>query len=84
MGCRSSADTPGTLCRGLLIKEFSTRIDTPVQAVVGNPIGRDILDPMATDARQMMDFLRKATYELSPQPLKSYDYGYEFEERHRA
>ena len=32
----------------------------------------------------MMDFLRKATYELSPTPLKSYDYGYEFEERHRA
>lgn len=73
-----------TLRMGLLIKEFSKRIDTPVRVVVGKPIGRDILDPMATDARQMMDFLRKATYELSPQPLKSYDYGYEFEERHRA
>ncbi|GHG95253.1 lysophospholipid acyltransferase family protein [Pseudodonghicola xiamenensis] len=73
-----------TLRMGLLIKEFRKRIDTPVRVVVGKPIGRDILDPMATDARQMMDFLRKATYELSPQPLKSYDYGYEFEERHRA
>ena len=45
---------------------------------------RDVLDPMATNTRKMMDFLRKATYELSPTPLKSYDYGFEFEEQHRA
>jgi len=73
-----------TLRMGLLIKEFRKRVDTPVRVVVGNPIGRDILDPMAGDSNAMMDFLRKATYELSPTPLKSYDYGYEFEERHRA
>ena len=73
-----------TLRMGLLIKEFRKRVDTPVRVVVGKPIGRDILDPMAKDSRKMMDFLRKATYELSPQPLKSYDYGFEFEERHRA
>ncbi|WP_164658889.1 lysophospholipid acyltransferase family protein [Tropicibacter sp. Alg240-R139] len=73
-----------TLRMGLLIKEFKKRVDTPVKVVVGEPIGRDILDPMAKDGRAMMDFLRKATYELSPKPLKSYDHGYEFEERHRA
>ncbi len=73
-----------TLRMGLLIKEFKKRVDTPVRVVVGDPIGRDVLDPLATDTRKMMDFLRKATYELSPKPLKSYDYGYEFEERHRA
>jgi putative hemolysin len=73
-----------TLRMGLLIKEFKKRVDAPVKVVVGDPIGRDILDPMAKDSRAMMDFLRKATYELSPKPLKSYDYGYEFEERHRA
>ncbi len=73
-----------TLRMGLLIKEFKKRVDTPVKVVIGEPIGRDILDPMAKDTRKMMDFLRKATYELSPTPLKSYDYGYEFEERHRA
>lgn len=73
-----------TLRMGLLIKEFRKRVDTPVRVVIGAPIGRDILDPMAKDSRKMMDFLRKATYELSPQPLKSYDYGFEFEERHRA
>ncbi|QBF32213.1 lysophospholipid acyltransferase family protein [Thalassococcus sp. S3] len=73
-----------TLRMGLLIKEFRKRVDTPVKVVVGEPIGRDVLDPMAKDAKEMMDFLRKATYELSPTPLKSYDYGFEFEERHRA
>lgn len=73
-----------TLRMGLLIKEFKKRVDTPVRVVVGDPIGRDVLDPLSKDTRKMMDFLRKATYELSPEPLKSYDYGYEFEERHRA
>ncbi|RBW56069.1 lysophospholipid acyltransferase family protein [Ruegeria sp. A3M17] len=73
-----------TLRMGLLIKEFKKRVDTPVKVVIGEPISRDELDPLATDKRKMMDFLRKATYELSPKPLKSYDYGYEFEERHRA
>lgn len=73
-----------TLRVGLLIKEFKKRVDTPVRVVVGDPIGRDVLDPLAKNSRAMMDFLRKATYELSPEPLKSYDYGYEFEERHRA
>lgn len=69
---------------GLLIREFRARVDRPVRVVIGAPIGRDILDPMAGDTRVMMDFLRKATYDLSPIPLKSLDYGYEFEERHRA
>jgi len=73
-----------TLRMGLLIKEFRKRVDTPVRVVIGEPIERDILDPMAKDTRAMMDFLRKATYELSPTPLSSYDYGYEFEEKHRA
>jgi putative hemolysin len=73
-----------TLRMGLLIKEFRKRVDTPVRVVIGDPIGRDVLDPLARDGKQMMDFLRKATYELSPEPLRSYDLGFEFEERHRA
>ncbi len=32
----------------------------------------------------MMDFLRRATYELSPESDASYDYGYEFEEKYKA
>ncbi|HCQ58602.1 MAG TPA: acyltransferase, partial [Sulfitobacter sp.] len=35
-------------------------------------------------AKAMMDFLRKATYELSPKPGQYQGLGYEFEERHRA
>lgn len=69
---------------GLLIQEFRNHIDTPVRVVIGAPISRDQLQPLAGDAKAMMDFLRKATYELSPKPLNSYSYGYEFEDRHRA
>ena len=73
-----------TLRMGLLIKEFKKRVDTPVKVVIGKPLGRDVLDPLAKDSKAMMDFLRKATYELSPTPLRSYGYGFEFEEKHRA
>jgi putative hemolysin len=72
-----------TLRMGLLIKEFRTRVDTPVDVVIGKPIGRDVLDSVR-DSKAMMDFLRKATYELSPTPLKADEIGFEFEERHRA
>lgn len=67
-----------TLRLGLLIKEFKKRVDTPVRVVIGEPIGRDVLDPLAKDSKQMMDFLRKATYELNPSPVKSFDLGHEF------
>lgn len=73
-----------TLRMGLLIKEFKKRVGTPVRVVIGEPLERDVLDPLAGDGKAMMDFLRKATYELSPTPLKSYGYGFEFEEKHRA
>lgn len=73
-----------TLRMGLLIKEFRKRVDTPVRVVIGQPIAQTELQARAKDSRAMMDFLRKATYELSPTPLKSYDYGFEFEEKHRA
>ena len=67
-----------TLRLGLLIKEFKKRVDTPVRVVIGEPIGCDVLDPLAKDSKQMMDFLRKATYELNPSPIKSFDLGHEF------
>ncbi len=67
-----------TLRMGLLIREFHARVDTPVRVVIGNPIGRDLLNPMSKDAKAMMDFLRKATYELSPDPNQSFDLGHEF------
>lgn len=73
-----------TLRMGLLIKEFKKRVDRPVRISIGAPIDRDILDPLSRDTKAMMDFLRKATYELSPTPLKSLEYGFEFEEKHRV
>lgn len=73
-----------TLRMGLLIKEFKKRVDTPVRVVVGDPIGRDQLDPLAKDSKAMMEFLRKATYGLSPTPIDPLDRGFEFEERYRA
>ncbi len=72
-----------TLRMGLLIQEFRRRVDCPVNVVIGKPIERDILTPLSKDGKAMMDFLRKATYELSPTPLNSLDYGYEFEAKHR-
>lgn len=72
-----------TLRMGLLIKEFGTRVDTPVRVSIGKPIARNTLDAFAKDSKAMMDFLRKATYDLSADPEKSFDLGYEFEERHR-
>jgi putative hemolysin len=73
-----------TLRLGLLIKEFKTRVDTPVRMVIGEPIERSALDPLAGHPKLMMEFLRKATYELNPNPMKIFDLGYEFEERHRS
>lgn len=73
-----------TLRMGLLIKEFAKRVDTPVRVAVGQPIPASQIAARASDGKAMMDFLRKATYELSPTPLGSYDYGFEFEEKHRA
>jgi hypothetical protein len=37
------------------------------------------IPPAAFDAKAMMDFLRRTTYELSPRPLPDLAYGFEFE-----
>ncbi|MCB2136299.1 MAG: lysophospholipid acyltransferase family protein [Rhodobacteraceae bacterium] len=73
-----------TLSMGLLIREFRARIDQPVRLVIGRPIPKAEIDARRGDATAMMDFLRKATYDLSPTPLASYGYGYEFEEKYRS
>jgi putative hemolysin len=73
-----------TLRLGLLINEFGKRVDAPVAVSIGTPIEPQRLLPFANDSKAMMDFLRKATYELSQDPVKSFDLGYEFEKRHRS
>jgi putative hemolysin len=72
-----------TLRLALLIKEFRARVDAPVRVAVGTPVAPDRLAPYLKDPKGMMDFLRAETYGLSPQPLSSLDYGFEFEEKHK-
>jgi len=72
-----------TLRMGMLIKEFRSRVNRPVEVVVGEPIPRATLEPLAGDARAMMAFLRETTYGLSPRPIDPRARGFEFEERHR-
>jgi putative hemolysin len=73
-----------TLRMALLIAEFRARVDEPVRIAVGRPVPRAELDALAGDPRRMMDMLRARTYALSPRPLKSVGYGFEFEEKYRA
>ncbi|MEM6325456.1 MAG: lysophospholipid acyltransferase family protein, partial [Pseudomonadota bacterium] len=73
-----------TLRMALLINEFRMRVDEPVEIAVGKPIPRAELDQHRADPKSMMDFLRAKTYALSPSPLKSIAYGFEFEEKYRA
>ncbi|QIE42142.1 lysophospholipid acyltransferase family protein [Meridianimarinicoccus aquatilis] len=72
-----------TLRMGLLIKEFKSRINKPVELVIGEPIPKDALAPYLHDAKGMMDFLRQQTYGLSPVPVRDPGYGFEFEDRYR-
>lgn len=73
-----------TLRMALLIAEFRMRVDEPVRIAVGPPIPRGELAARASDPTRMMDYLRERTYALSPKPLKSLGYGFEFEEKYRA
>ncbi|MBT0956470.1 lysophospholipid acyltransferase family protein [Alphaproteobacteria bacterium KMM 3653] len=73
-----------TLRMAMLIHEFKNKVDEPVRISIGKPIERAELDARRGDSRAMMDFLRCSTYALSPKPLKSMDYGFEFEEQHKG
>jgi len=67
-----------TLRLGLLIKEFRKRVDTPVRVAIAKPIDPAELRARSKDAREMMDFLRRSTYELSARPVAHDRYGLEF------
>jgi len=70
-----------TLRTAMFIREFKTRINKPVRVVVGKPIDPDELARYRKDPKGCMDFLRKATYELSPCPIDPTHLGHEFEEK---
>jgi putative hemolysin len=69
----------GTLRMGLLIKEFTKRVDTSVQVVVGDPISQQALRARAGDTKSLMAFLRHKTYELSTRPVDPGALGFEFD-----
>ena len=73
-----------TLRVALLIKEFRRRVDEPVRVVIGTPIPQHSIEAHKSDTKAMMDFLRQETYALSPKPLRSLDYGFEFEARYKV
>ncbi|OWU83861.1 acyltransferase [Oceanicola sp. 22II-s10i] len=73
-----------TLRLGLLLKEFRSRVGTPVRCAIGTPIPADQIAARVRDSKALMDYLRRETYSLSTEPLKSLDYGFEFEEKHRT
>lgn len=63
---------------GLLLREFEKRVDTPVRVAIGEPIAPRDIKFYANDTLNLMDFLRRRTYDLSPNPISSYEYGYDF------
>ncbi|MBS1301646.1 acyltransferase [Loktanella sp. SALINAS62] len=69
---------------GLLIPEFVRKLDSPVRLVVGKPIPPSALHAHRHDANACMDFLRKATYDLSPRPIDPVALGFEFEARYKG
>ena len=68
-----------TLRMGLLVREFRARVGTDVGVRIGQPILPADLTAYKHDAKSCMDFLRKATYDLSDAPLMADTLGREFD-----
>lgn len=73
-----------TLRLGLLLKEFKSRIGAPVGLTIGKPIAEAELQGLASDPNALMEYLRRRTYDLSPDARGSYDLGYEFEAKYKS
>lgn len=67
-----------TLRMALLINEFKVRVGERVPVVIGEPLPPEDLAVHARDPAAMMDYLRRATYALSPRPLGDVGYGFDF------
>ncbi|MEI4470225.1 lysophospholipid acyltransferase family protein [Frigidibacter sp. MR17.24] len=82
-GCNSrlfqlASHLSSTLRLALLLREFRARTDTAVRLHVGAPLAAADLAALGRDPNAMMDTLRRATYQLSPDPLPpgpGFDFG---------
>ncbi len=72
-----------TLRMALLIREFKARVNRPVRMAIGRPIDPDQLGRFHGQPKEMMDFLRAATYGMADIPLDPMQLGYEFEGAYR-
>ena len=72
-----------TLRMGPLVREFRARVGSDVRVVIGDPIDPAVLAAHASESKSCMDFLRKATYELSQRSLPVQKLGREFEARYK-
>jgi len=72
-----------TLRMALLLREFRNRLDRPVRMVIGKPLCPEQIARHSGNGKEMMDFLRRATYDLAPETLDTGRYGFEFEETHK-
>ena len=72
-----------TLRMGLLVREFKARVGSDIRVVIGKPIPHAELEAHKSDPKSCMDFLRKATYDLSPTPVRSDAFGREFDPRYK-
>ena len=72
-----------TLRMALLIREFRARVNRPVRLGIGQPISPGALARFYGNPKEMMDFLRAATYGMADTPLDPMQLGYEFEGAYR-
>ncbi len=68
-----------TLRVALLIKEFGSRVGGQIGATIGRPLPTEEIAKRISDSAALMDYLREATYRLSPEPLPSFAYGKDFD-----
>ena len=73
-----------TLRMAMYIREFKIKINKPVRVVVGDPISPSVLETYKKDPKGCMDFLRKATYDLSPKPIDASRLGHEFTDTYKV
>lgn len=73
-----------TLRMAMYIREFKIKINKPVRVVVGEPISPSVLETYKKDPKGCMDFLRKATYDLSPKPIDASRLGREFVDTYKV